>query len=299
MVFKIEFRAMGSEVMAMLDTSETNARILERVPGWFNEWEDALSRFRPGSELNRVNASSGKPVQISKTFWEVLQLSLRGAVESEATVTPEVLDSMEAIGYDRTFDQISSTPVNLGEFAPVTSRLYEIQLEPANRTVTLPTGMRLDFGGFGKGWAADKAMRRLKRYGSALVNAGGDVAASGPLLNHSAWPVGVEAPFERGLATRILAIQRNGVATSGRDHRRWMAGGSWQHHIIDPRTGRPAMTDILSATILAPTVMEAELAAKTVFIKGSRGGESWLGTHPRYAGLIFLENGDYRIVNNF
>jgi thiamine biosynthesis lipoprotein len=299
MVFKIEFHAMGSEVMAALDSSEADARILERVPGWFDGWEDSLSRFRPGSELNRVNAASGRPVQVSKTFWEVLLLSLRGAAESEAIVTPEILDSMEAIGYDRSFDLVSSAPGTLGDFEPIVSRLDEIQLDAATRTVTLPVGLRLDFGGFGKGWAADRTMRRLKKYGPALVNAGGDVAGSGPLSDLTAWPVGVEAPFERGVATRVLAIQRNGVATSGRDHRRWIAGGAWQHHIIDPRTGRSAITDILTATILAPTVIEAELAAKTVFIKGSRGGESWLNSHPRYAGLIVLENGDSLMLNNF
>src|SRR5512137_1408996 len=148
MVFKIEFHAMGSEVMAALDTSEVNSHVLERVPDWFDSWEDSLSRFRPDSELNRVNAASGKPVKVSRTFWEVLLLSLKGAAESEAIVTPEVLDSMEAIGYDRSFDLISSAPGTLGDFNPVISRLDEIQLDTATRTVTLPTGLRLDFGGF-------------------------------------------------------------------------------------------------------------------------------------------------------
>jgi thiamine biosynthesis lipoprotein len=299
MVLKIEFRAMGSDIMAALDTSEENSGVLERVPGWFDRWEDSLSRFRPGSELNRVNAACGKPVRVSRTFWEVLQLSLRGAAESEAIVTPEVLDSMEAIGYDRSFDLFASERIALREFNPRGSRLDEIQLDPSTRTVILPAGLRLDFGGFGKGWAAHQAMARLRKYGPALVNAGGDIAASGPLNDQTPWPVGVEAPFERGMAKQVLAIQKNGLATSGRDHRRWMAGGAWQHHIIDPRSGRSAVTDILIATILAPTVMEAELAAKTVFIKGSRNGETWLMEHPRFSGMIILESGESRFFNNF
>lgn len=299
MIFKIDFRAMGSEVTAALDTSEEKSHVLQRVPGWFESWESSLSRFRPGSELNRVNASEGKPVRVSRVFWEVLLLSLRGAADSGGAVTPQVLDALESIGYDRSIELFSPGGINTREYEPSVSCLDEIILDSVTRTVILPRGLRLDFGGFGKGWAANQAMRRLSKYGPALVNAGGDIASSGPLSDLSPWPVGIEAPFERGVARQVLALRRSGVATSGRDHRRWKSSSGWQHHIIDPRTGRSAVTDIMTATILAPTVIEAELAAKTVFIKGSREGEAWLRQKPGLCGLIVLENGESIPVNNF
>ncbi len=261
------------------------------MPGWFDRWEDSLSRFRPDSELNRVNGANGIPVKVTRTFWQVLTLSLREANESGGVVTPEVLDSLEAIGYDRTFELVPSQGAAIREFEVSTSRLDMILLDPSTRTVTLPAGLRLDFGGFGKGWAAHQAMRRLSKYGPSLVDAGGDIAISGPLSDGSLWPVGVEAPFERGVAKHLLALSQVGLATSGQDHRRWMAGGAWQHHIIDPRTGRSAATDILSATILAPNVIEAEMASKTVFIQGSLNGIRWLEGRPQLSGLIVLENG--------
>jgi thiamine biosynthesis lipoprotein len=299
MIFKIEFPAMGSQILAAVETNEERSSVLHRVPGWFDRWEDSLSRFRPGSELNRVNAANGFPVRVSRTFWQVLTLSLREVDESGGVVTPEVLDSMEAIGYDQTFEQVTSRGGIYRDFEASTSRLDMILLDPSTRTVTLPAGLRLDFGGFGKGWAAQQAMRKLSKYGSALVDAGGDIAVSGPLSDGSAWPVGVEAPFERGVAKHLLALSKVGVATSGRDHRRWIAGGAWQHHIIDPRTGRAAVTDILSATILAPNVIEAEMAAKTVFIRGSRNGMQWLADRPHLSGLIVLDSGQTLLTSRF
>jgi len=299
MIFKIEFRAMGSQILAALDTNQENSAVLKRVPGWFDRWEDSLSRFRPDSELNRLNNSSGAPIKVSRTLWDVLTLGLEEANESGGIVTPEVLDSMEAIGYDRTFDLVSAGSNILRDYAMGGARLDEIILEPATRTVTLPRGLRLDFGGFGKGWAAHQAMDKMSKFGPALVDAGGDIAVSGPLTDGSAWPVGVEAPFEPGEAKHVLALNKIGVATSGRDRRRWMAGGNWQHHIIDPRTGRSAVTDILTTTILAPDVIEAEMAAKTVFIQGSRAGLNWLEGRPHLSGMIALENGDILRTKSF
>jgi thiamine biosynthesis lipoprotein len=291
MIYKIEFPAMGSQILAALETGEEQSAILKRVPGWFDRWEDSLSRFRPESELNKLNASSGIPFKVSQTLWDVLTLSLNEAADSGGIVTPEVLESMEAIGYDRTFDLVSGQGGTLKDFELGFSRLDEIQLEPSTRTITLPRGLRIDLGGFGKGWAAHQAMRRLAKHGPALVDAGGDIAVSGPLSEGNSWPVGVEVPYERGVSKQLLALSQIGVATSGRDHRRWMAGGIWQHHIIDPRTGRSAVTDILTATILAPDVIEAEMAAKTVFIQGSRAGMQWLEDRPHLSGLVVLENG--------
>jgi thiamine biosynthesis lipoprotein len=81
------------------------------------------------------------------------------------------------------------------------------------------------------------------------------------------------------------------VATSGRDYRRWKQDGRWNHHIIDPRTGEPAVTDVLTATVVAPNVMEAEMAAKVVLILGSREGLEWLERRSGYAGLVVQETG--------
>ena len=151
--------------------------------------------------------------------------------------------------------------------------------------------MSLDFGGVAKGWAAHQAMKRLQAEGPALVNAGGDIAISGPRADGSPWPIGVTDPFHPKEDLETLFLNACGVATSGKDRRRWTRNGVLQHHIIDPATSQPAETDLLTVTVVAPDVMEAEAAAKAAFILGSRAGLEWIETHPRLAALFILDNG--------
>ena len=128
------------------------------------------------------------------------------------------------------------------------------------------------------------------------MNAGGDIAISGPRADGEVWRIGVANPFEPKEDLFMLHLMGGGVATSGKDRRRWIRGDILQHHIIDPRTGQPAETDVLTATVVAPTVMEAEAAAKSVLILGSGAGMEWLEADSGLAGLLILEDG--RVLTN-
>ncbi len=104
------------------------------------------------------------------------------------------------------------------------------------------------------------------------------------------WPVGVDNPLDADAPLGLLLLSGGGVATSGRDYRRWKVGGTWRHHIIDPRSGRPAETPALTATAVAPSASEAEVAAKLLFILGGQG-LPWVEARPGYAGLLLCEDG--------
>lgn len=169
--------------------------------------------------------------------------------------------------------------------------LADVVADAEAQTIRVPAGAHLDFGGVAKGWAANQAMLALSTYGSALFSAGGDIAVSGPRANGDAWDISVEDPFEPGAFMEMLYLERGGVATSGKDYRNWMRAGVPQHHIIDPRTGLPAETDIITATVIAPTAMHAEALAKAVLISGSEAGLAWLDSDDSLAGLLVLENG--------
>jgi len=292
MINKLEFKAMGCHMLAALDLPEPQLAELEQVPGWFEAWEQSLSRFRGTSELSQLNHSAGMPFQVSETLWDVLQESLTSERLSLGLVTPAVLDALVMAGYDRSFDQLAPTSSYLtpNHFAPLGS-LYEMQLDESNRTVCLPRNLHLDFGGIAKGWAADQATSKLSAFGPALVNAGGDIAVSGPQSNGEAWPIGITDPFNPDEDLEILMIEHGGVATSGKDYRRWQLDSVWQHHIIDPRTGMPAQTDVLTATVIAPSAVEAEVAAKVALISGSRAGLTWIESNPILAGMLVLEDG--------
>jgi len=162
----------------------------------------------------------------------------------------------------------------------------------------LPRDVRLDFGGIAKGWAADRAAARLGRWRPALVDAGGDIAVSGPMAGGCPWPVAVADPFAPAGEVALLRLYAGGVATSGRDFRRWQQDGAAAHHIIDPRTGLPAAVDVLSATVIGPSAARAEVAAKTVLILGSQAGLRWLDDQAGLAGLLILESGDVLYSRN-
>ena len=290
---RTDFRAMGCAMAAIVDSDAPAAATgVARVPAWFAHWERCLSRFHEDSELSQLNRSAGRPIRVSDVLWEVLAAAHQAAHWTEGLVTPTLLDALVAAGYDRPFPllNISARPVCPAPRASPTD-CKDILLDAEVRTVTLRPGVRLDLGGIAKGWAADRAARRLAMYGPALVDAGGDLAISGPRADGTSWPVGVSDPHHPDRPLVVLGLTGGGVATSGRDFRRWARDGVWLHHIIDPRTGRPASTDVLSATVIAPNPLLAEVAAKAVLIQGSDAGLAWIEAHPPLAGLLVLDDG--------
>jgi thiamine biosynthesis lipoprotein len=209
-------------------------------------------------------------------------------------VTPLLLDALEAAGYDRSFDALdrSGPPAKTAvEARPAPRAAEAVRRDSRQRTLQLLGGARLDLGGVAKGWAADRAARRLGAHGAALVDAGGDIAVSGPRPDGLPWTIGIANPIRPDEDLESLCLAVGGVATSGRDYRRWQRDGVWYHHILDPRTGRPAETDVLSATVAGPSAVRAEMAAKAALILGSRAGLAWLEARPEMAGLLVLENG--------
>src|SRR4051794_26289332 len=186
---RIEFRAMGSHMLAAIDADTPEAHAAVRaVPAMFEEWEQHLSRFRDTSELNVLNRANGQPIRVGTVLWDVLRLSLEAAEQSGDLVTPALLDVLEASGYDRSFDKMQADQrggAGAGRVAlaqPAPARDWRtIVMDPQTRSVQLPQGMRIDLGGIAKGWAADEAVARLAQHGPALVDAGGDIAVSGPM----------------------------------------------------------------------------------------------------------------------
>jgi thiamine biosynthesis lipoprotein len=294
-VKRIEFKAMGSRMLALLDADSQGAeKALASVPEWFEEWEQALSRFRPSNELDRLNRSNGLPMAVSATLWEVFQAARRAEKFTAGLVTPTVLDALVLAGYDRPFDSLSAIQSGDGYALPgLPGPCGAIIWDEPTRSLILTENTHLDLGGVAKGWAADQALQRLSRFGPALVNAGGDIAISGPTSDGQPWPIGIDDPFQEGAHFETLKLEKCGVATSGKDYHRWLKDGLWHHHIIDPRSGLPADTDVMAATVVAPDVLEAEAAAKAALILGSRAGIEWLEADSGLAGILVLENGDY------
>ena len=287
------FQAMGSKIFIALDIPEnTNVPLFDQVPQWFVEWESMLSRFLHGSELNRLNQQQNTWVSVSNVLWDVLQCARDAYTFSNGLVNAAMLKAIEKIGYTLDFSILPEKVQNKNLFIENQANFgfENIQFDPSRQSVNLPGGCSLDLGGVAKGWAAQQAMLRLSRIAPALVNAGGDIAISSEQQSGDPWLIGVTDPLNPEIHLQVLQVKSGGVATSGKDYHKWQINGKWVHHILDPRTGQPALTDVLTATILAPSVLEAETAAKTVFILSSQAGRQWLKSHPEFTGLLILNN---------
>ncbi len=238
------FRAMGTEMELLVDADDAD-RALDAAAAEIHRLESVLTRFRP-SELTTLNREG--ELDAGPDLVRVVELALAARDDTDGLFDPTVHDALVAAGYDRTFDEITDGPA-----LPPTPAGGGVRVEGSR--IVLDRGVRLDLGGIGKGYAAERAAEILATAGPCLVNAGGDIAVRG-----GSWPVGVEH--------LTLELTAGGIATTGRDRRRWQRGGREHHHLIDPRTGAPAETELLRVTVVASDAVEAEFAAKSLFLGG-------------------------------
>jgi thiamine biosynthesis lipoprotein len=152
----------------------------------------------------------------------------------------------------------------------------QIEIDEAAKTVFLrQKGMILDLGGIAKGYAADELVRIARENGvqRALINLGGNVYVLGKNLSNAAWRVGVKNPKDPdGDPAAILSLTENSVVTSGAYERFFEKDGTRYHHILDVKTGYPAQSDVLSATIVSTSSLAADALSTSVFVLGKAEG---------------------------
>jgi FAD:protein FMN transferase len=252
------FRAMGTEVGLFLAAGSGPAAeaALDSAEREFERVEALLSRFRAESELSALNREGR--LEAGDDLLAVVDLALDARARTGGRFDPTVHDALVAAGYDRTFEEIA--PDGASE-RPAAQCGGGVGI--SGRTIELEPGTHLDLGGIGKGYTVDRAAAILSSAGPALVDAGGDIAARGR-PDALGWRVGIET----AKGTLTLALEDAAIATSGRDRRHWRRDGEERHHLIDPSTGRPAQGDLVRVTVVAPTAVEAEVLAKSLFLAG-------------------------------
>jgi thiamine biosynthesis lipoprotein len=166
-------------------------------------------------------------------------------------------------------------------------------LDGGRRTVKAPAGLRLDLGGIGKGYAVDGAARALAPTADFLVDAGGDIFASGDGPAGDGWPVAVADPLREDADLGVVRLRDQALATSTVARRRWQRDGRWLHHLIDPRTGEPALSDAISVSVIAPSAVEADIFAKVALLLGSENGTHFLRAQGAQ-GLFIATDGSWR-----
>jgi thiamine biosynthesis lipoprotein len=234
-----------------------------RGEAWIHEMHDRLTRFSPTSELSRFNASAGSWAEVSPLLESLLRECLRAHDVSSGLVNAAVLPALLAAGYTRTFSE-GPTRVTASVVPPALPDVLEVRTGSAR----LRPGASIDLGGIAKGWLADRLAADLGP--NCVVNLCGDLFARGGGETGDGWPVGVA-----GMEKPVLLLDM-GAATSGTRKRSWAAD---LHHLIDPRTGLPARTDVAEASVIARTAADAEILAKTALLLGAAKGEAYLVSH--------------------
>lgn len=264
------FRAMGTTVQVVVERAR--AEESKVVHDLFANWEATLSRFRPESELSHLNAHAGELVSVSPLLITVLRTALTAARATDGLFDPTLGRELAALGYDRSFESVpASQPAS--EVAPHPGGGWRaVEIDERERTVRIPTGVALDFGGIAKGMAVDAALAALTARGvyCAMVNAGGDLAVLGLPPGLPAWPLMVEDGAER-IPRWPISLRQGAVATSGIAGRHWRQGGEERHHLLDPHTGLPAASPWRAVSVSAALCSQAEVAAKVAFVLGPAG----------------------------
>ena len=254
----------------------------------------ACSRFRADSELVAVGnvargASAPVTVNVSPLLAEAVAVSLRAAHLTDGDVDPTVGGALAELGYDRDFAELArgeAADAGAGAGAPgVAVRVIpgwrSLRVDVDRQRLTVPAGVQLDLGATVKGWAADRAAARIAEVlgCGVLVSLGGDTAVAGA-PPAGGWRIRVQDRTTLpGAATdgptQVVTIRDGGLATSSTAARRWRRGGDVLHHILDPRTGRPAAPVWRTVSVAAASCADANTAATAAVIRG-RQALPWL-----------------------
>lgn len=277
---------MGTRIEVQVwheDAAEAH-RLIAGAMAEFDRIEEAMSTFRPDSEISRVNEqAAGAPVPVSAELYGLVQRSLD-------------MSEISRGAFDITFDSVGQLYDYRRGIEPsaaeIAERLPEINyrhvvLDPEARSIHFSVpGTRINLGGIAKGYSVERVIAQLREAGvqHALATAGGDTRLLGD--HHGApWIIGIRDPDDAGKLVTRLALVDEAISTSGDYERFFMKDGRRVHHIIDPRTGRSA-SGVRSVTIVGPDAVVTEGLTKAVFIRGPEEGLEIVASVPGYEAVI-------------
>lgn len=270
-------QALGTYVQLAVTEAAALPHARKLLQCELDDLDRTCSRFRADSELSRANAAAGSPVPASARLRGLVRLALDVAEATDGLVDPTLGHAITTAGYDRDFAELSSgrgdgqsRPSPLEGASALAlhqpgARWPDVKIDECAGTLLVPHGCSLDLGAIAKAAGADRAAATIAQTlgAGALVSLGGDVAMQGPSPD-GGWPVRVVSTTASDVhrdTGEVVMLSGGGLATSSPGARRWLQDGEPRHHIIDPRTLRPADTDWLSITVAAHDCVAANAAA--------------------------------------
>lgn len=231
----------------------------------------ACSRFVADSDLSRVNAAAGRLVPVGRLTLQLVDVAIDAARRTSGACDPTVGRHLEAAGYDADIDLLRARGARVAPGRPARAADWTaVRVDPDLGLLGVPAGMALDLGATAKAWTADQAAALTARTLGlpVLVALGGDVAVGVAMGGEGpAWPVLVSEC--EGEAGQVVTLAHGGLATSSTRSRRWRGPDGERHHVIDPETGRSAVSALRTATVAAASCLEANTLSTAALVWGA------------------------------
>jgi thiamine biosynthesis lipoprotein len=300
-IFKRTLKLMGSrfEITVVAQNSKKADEYIDLAIAEVKRIEKLISSWDEQSQTNQINKQAGRsPVRVSPELFALIERSMAISKISDGAfdISYACMDTLW------TFDG-SMTDLPSAEL--INDRLkkigYKNILLDANNSIVFLSkpGMKIGFGGIGKGYAADRAMSLLVEKGvsAGIINASGDMITWGRQPDGSEWKVAITNPLDKGHAYATLPASDRAVVTSGNYEKFIEINGKRYSHIIDPRTGYPAQ-GLLSATVFAQQAEKADALATAIFVLGFEAGINLVNQLPDVECILVDEQGNLHTSQN-
>jgi thiamine biosynthesis lipoprotein len=273
-------RGLGSDIVLTLLAPNTNSTDEHFQVLWahITKFEAQFSRFKTDSELTHFNHQAGKQTAISPEFKKLLTAASLASIETNDLYNPLLLPALQQAGYIGSWPTTNSFDADLDYSKRKVHRASEISIYETSAHI--PADAALDFGGIGKGYLLDQLADYLdsEKVTNYWLSLGGDIVVRGFDNDEHPWKVGVASALDHETPISFIT-NKNGarlaIATSGTTKRK---GETW-HHIIDPRTGRPSTSTIISVTTTHISATEADVWAKSLLIAGESAIKQLIDSH--------------------
>jgi FAD:protein FMN transferase len=276
-----QWRALGTYVQLVVAGEQHLEAARRLAVRRLDDVDRTCSRFRDDSDLVRANRNAGRWTPVDPLLSAAVAAALSAAEASDGHVDPTLGHSITAAGYDRTFAELGSDghgPADVPAPPPLREAWRHVEVDP-DGAVLVPAGAALDLGATGKAFAADLIAGEIGRTTGCVLSLGGDVAVGAPdgaPPRTPPWRVSLSEVPEEPPAVQV-ELPAGGMATSTVLARRWRRGGAVVHHLLDPATGRSVDPVWRTASVVAPTCLEANTASTAAIVIGEHA-PAWLAT---------------------
>jgi len=262
------------------------------------EWHRRFSRFESESELSRLNRDPRSTVPVSPLMRRLMEVAVRAARDTGGLVDVTLGDELCHAGYGSHFEgegiplaaALAMAPSRTPAGPSPAQRWRGLAVDRGAGTVTRPPGTGIDLGGIAKGAFADELAALLAGFDAYAIDCAGDLRIGGRARLER--EVHIDGAFD-DKRLHTFALTGGAIATSGIGRRSWIGrDGAPAHHLLDPRTGRPAFTGVVQASALAPTAAEAEALAKAAVLSGPERASDWLA----HGGVVVTDDGSYTVL---